>query len=41
MEIQHSPTLADSICDLRLRKIKRAFFAQMDTLLNGAPLSRS
>ncbi|MFV0249414.1 MAG: transposase, partial [Tenacibaculum sp.] len=26
MELIHHPTLADSICDLRSRKIKRTFF---------------
>lgn len=38
MEKQHHPTLADSICDLRSRKIKRTFFSQMDTLLDWQPI---
>jgi len=29
-----SPTLADSICDLRSRKIKSVFFNQIDKLLD-------
>ncbi|VAW10593.1 Mobile element protein, partial [hydrothermal vent metagenome] len=32
------PTLADSICDLRSRKIKRTFFTQINTLLDQAPI---
>jgi len=38
MEKQHYPTLADSICDLRSRKIKRTFFTQMNTLLDWQPI---
>ncbi len=34
MEHQHNPTLADSICDLRSRKIKQTFFTQVNTLLD-------
>lgn len=34
MNITKAPTLADSICDLRTRKIKSAFFNQMDDLLD-------
>lgn len=34
MEITKSPTFADSICDIRARKIKRTFFNQMDVLLD-------
>ena len=34
MEKQFTPSLADSICDLRSRKIKRTFFNQMNTLLD-------
>lgn len=34
MEHQHTPTLADSICDLRSRKIKQTFFTQVNTLLD-------
>lgn len=32
------PTLADSICDLRSRKIKQAFFVQINTLLDWKPI---
>ncbi len=38
MEKQHQPTLADSICDLRSRKIKRTFFTQINTLLDWEPI---
>lgn len=34
MNKQHSLTLADSICDLRSRKIKKTFFTQMNTLID-------
>ena len=34
MKKQITPTLADSICDLRTRKIKRTFFRQINTLLD-------
>lgn len=33
MEINQQPTLADSICDIRTRKIKRTFFTQINTIL--------
>ena len=38
MELVRHPTLADSICDLRSRKIKRAFFTQINTLLDWGPI---
>lgn len=38
MEKQQHPTLADSICDLRSRKIKRTFFTQINTLLDWEPI---
>lgn len=38
MEKQHHPTLADSICDLRSRKIKRTFFTQINALLDWRPI---
>jgi IS5 family transposase len=38
MELVTHPTLADSICDIRSRKIKRAFFTQMNTLLDWHPI---
>lgn len=34
MELLQQPTLADSICDLRTRKIKKTFFTQINTLIN-------
>jgi IS5 family transposase len=34
MKLQKQPTLADTICDLRSRKIKRAFFSQINTLID-------
>ena len=39
MELISPPTLADSICDLRTRKIKRTFFTQINTLLDWTPIS--
>ena len=39
MELIKQPTLADSICDLRSRKIKRTFFTQINNLLYWAPIS--
>ncbi len=36
--IQH-PTLADSICDTRARKIKKTFFEQINTLLDWKSIS--
>ena len=38
MELIKQPTLADSICDLRSRKIKRTFFTQINTLLDWTPI---
>lgn len=38
MELVRYPTLADSICDLRTRKIKRTFFTQINTLLDWQPI---
>jgi len=34
MNQQNNPTLADSICDLRSRKIKSTFFKQINALLD-------
>ena len=34
MKLQKQPTLADSICDLRTRKIKTTFFSQINALIN-------
>ena len=38
MELRTHPTFADSICDLRSRKIKRTFFTQINTLLDWQPV---
>lgn len=38
-EITTSTTLADSICDIRTRKIKKVFFEQINTLLYGQSIS--
>lgn len=40
MKAQHNPTLADSICDLRTRKIKKTFFTQINTLLDWNKISK-
>jgi IS5 family transposase len=34
MKLQKHPTLADSICDLRARKIKATFFSQINELID-------
>ena len=34
MELFKHPTLADSICDLRARKIKKTFFTQINRLID-------
>jgi IS5 family transposase len=39
MKIQKQPTLADSICDLRARKIKKIFFTQINTLIDWDTIS--
>jgi len=38
MEKSLTPTLADSICDLRSRKIKRTFFSQINSLLDWSSI---
>ncbi len=38
MNITKAPTLADSICDLRTRKIKSTFFNQMDELIDWSAI---
>ena len=40
MKLVSQPTLADSICDLRSRKIKQTFFAQINSLLDWDPIIR-
>ena len=39
MKLIKNPTLADSVCDLRARKIKRTFFEQINTLLDWKAIS--
>jgi len=34
MKLQKQPTLADTICDLRSRKIKTTFFTQINELID-------
>ena len=34
MKLQKQPTLADTICDLRARRIKTTFFSQINTLID-------
>ena len=40
MKAHFNPTLADSICDLRTRKIKKTFFTQINTLLDWKKISK-
>lgn len=40
MKTNNNPTLADSICDLRTRKIKSTFFTQMNELLDWDRLKK-
>ncbi len=40
MKIYHHPTLADSICNLRTRKIKKAFFTELNRLLDWEKISK-
>lgn len=40
MKAHNNPTLADSICDLRTRKIKKTFFTQIDSLLDWDNISK-
>jgi IS5 family transposase len=39
MKLLPHPTLADSICDIRTRKIKKVFFEQINTLLDWKAIS--
>lgn len=41
MKKQNTPTLADSICDFRVRKIKKQFFTQINTLLDWETISKT
>jgi len=40
MRAHNSPTLADSICDTRARKIKKTFFEQINTIVDWNPISK-
>ena len=40
MKIHKQPTLADSICDLRTRKIKTTFFTQINTIIDWDKISK-
>src|SRR6056300_1219294 len=40
MKKQNTPTLADTICDLRVRKIKKQFFTQINDLLDWDSISK-
>ncbi len=40
MKIYHHPTLADSICDLHTRKIKKFFFTELTRLLDWEKISK-
>ena len=40
MKKQYQPTLADSICDLRTRKIKKTFFSQINTIIDWNKISK-
>jgi len=40
MKLQKTPTFADSICDLRTRKIKTTFFSQINTLIDWNRISK-
>jgi len=40
MKIHKQPTFADSICDLRKRKIKATFFSQINTIIDWNTISK-
>ena len=40
MKVQKQPTLADSICDVRARKVKKTFFTQINTLIDWENISK-
>ena len=40
MKIQNNPSFADTVCDLRIRKIKSQFFQQVDLLLDWSSISK-
>ncbi len=39
MKIQHRPSFAETICDLRIRKVKKTFFEQINRLINWDDIS--
>lgn len=39
MKIQQTPSFADVVCDIRIRKVKATFFNQMDTLIDWRLIS--
>ena len=39
MKIQKDPGFADTVCDLRIRKIKNVFYNQVNTLIDWRPIS--
>ena len=39
MKLQNQPTLADSICDVRARKVKKTFFTQINALIDWDSIS--
>lgn len=39
MKTQNTPSFADTVCDLRIRKIKSQFFEQVNTLIDWQPIS--
>jgi IS5 family transposase len=39
MKLQNQPTLADSICDVRARKVKKTFFTQINSLIDWDSIS--
>ncbi len=41
MKKENTPTLADSICDLRVRKVKKQFFTQINTLIDWNRISKT
>lgn len=40
MKAHFNPTFADSICDLRTRKIKKTFFTQINAIINWKEISK-
>jgi len=40
IKIQKLPTLADSICDVRARKVKKTFFTQINVLIDWENISK-